>query len=201
MRGWLLMRRREVLRASAWLLGTMASASVSRALLADELPLSSDGAFADQEKAAIDLLADMIIPPTDTPGAVDAGVSDVVATIFRDWYTDNERGSFLQGLAALDDYCLDKSGSAFRHASDAVRIAALREQEARASSTPPPAPGPFGARSAGENAPFFTRLKELVVLGYYTSKIGATQELAYVPAPGRFDGAYEFAKVGRQWSR
>lgn len=195
------MRRREVLRASAWLLGTMASASVSRALLADELPLSSDGAFTDQEKAAIELLADMIIPPTDTPGAVDAGVPDFVATIFRDWYTDHERETFLQGLAALDVYCLDRSGSAFRNASDAVRIAALRNQEARASSTPPPAPGPFGVRSAGENAPFFTRLKELVVLGYYTSKVGATQELAYVPAPGHFDGAYEFAKVGRQWSR
>jgi len=89
------MRRREVLKASAWLLGTAVSASVSRALLADELSITGNGAFTDEQLAAVELLSDMIIPTTDTPGAVAAGVPDFIATIFQDWYRQAEQESFL----------------------------------------------------------------------------------------------------------
>ena len=51
-----------------------------------------------------------------------------------------------------------------------------------------------------QHAPFFNKIKELTVLGYYTSEVGATRELAYNPVPGKFDGDYDYAKVGRQWS-
>lgn len=202
-RGITCLRRREVLKASMMLLGTAASASVSRALLADDFVVSAGAAhtFTNTQHAAIELLSDMIIPPTDTPGAVTAGVPDFIATIYRDWYTDGERESFLEGLAALDEFCAEREDRAFHQVSAAVRVDALRAQEADASRATSPPPGPFGARSAGGDAPFFTRIRELVVLGYYTSKTGATEELVYLPAPGRFDGSYDYAKVGRQFSR
>ncbi len=49
------------------------------------------------------------------------------------------------------------------------------------------------------NSPFFTKLKELVVLGDYTSEVGATQELVDAPMPGYYDGNVDFNMVKRQW--
>jgi hypothetical protein len=47
---------------------------------------------------------------------------------------------------------------------------------------------------------FFASVQSLVVLGYYTSELGATTELRYDPIPGRFDGSVDYLDIGRQWS-
>ena len=46
-------------------------------------------------------------------------------------------------------------------------------------------------------SPFFHKLKELVVVGYYTSEIGATQELRYDPMPMEYKGDIPLTEVGR----
>ena len=51
-----------------------------------------------------------------------------------------------------------------------------------------------------EAAPFFRSLKELTLVGYYTSEIGATRELHHAPVPGRYDGCVPLAQVGRTWA-
>ena len=58
----------------------------------------------------------------------------------------------------------------------------------------------FSQKFVDQNTPFFTKLKELTVLGYFTSEVGAKQALAYNPMPMRYDGDYDFDKVGREWS-
>ena len=67
-----------------------------------------------------------------------------------------------------------------------------------ASYVPPPGTSVFG--KPDERSPFFFKLKLLTVLGYYTSEIGATNELAFNPVPARYDGDVDFAKVGKQWT-
>ena len=47
---------------------------------------------------------------------------------------------------------------------------------------------------------FFETVKQLTVTGYYTSEIGMTVERVYLPIPGRYDGAYSYAEVGRLFS-
>lgn len=195
------MQRRELLRLSLTLLGTAASASVSRALLAGA-PLNADATavFSSTERATVALLSDMIIPPTDTPGAVAAGVPQFIASIYREWYTETERAIFQQGLRDLDADCREREAKPFAGASDGARLAALQAQEKAAEAYQAPPQKSLARPEEDEKAPFFRKLKELVVLGYYTSEVGATQELAYLPMPGKYDGDYEFAKMGRQWS-
>lgn len=142
----------------------------------------------------------MIIPATDTPGAVEAGVPDFIATIVFDWYRPREREAFAAGLRALDAYSRKREGVPFHQASNATRHSALREQERIAGSyRAPPAPR-FGPTGEDAGLPFFHRIRELAVLGYYTSEVGATQELVYLPVPGRYDGAFDFSRLGRQWT-
>ncbi len=60
-----------------------------------------------------------------------------------------------------------------------------------------------GTVSAGEPdaaPPFFRQLKELAVAGYYTSEVGATEELRWVAAPGRYDPDVPLAEAGRAWA-
>ena len=47
---------------------------------------------------------------------------------------------------------------------------------------------------------FFRMMKELTILGYYTSQPGATKELRYVQVPGRYDGCVPFPATGRAWA-
>lgn len=162
-------QRRELLLAAA---AVLAGCALRRP------PGSADAVEASQ-RDTIAALADTILPATDTPGAIEAGVPAFIETMLEQWCTASEREVFLAGLDSLDAWCTAHGAPAFRLASPTQRAAAL---------------------SAAERLPFFTMARELVVVGYYTSKVGATQELQYNPAPGRY-ADISFASVGRQWSR
>jgi hypothetical protein len=43
-------------------------------------------------------------------------------------------------------------------------------------------------------------MKELTLLGYFTSEVGATKALRYVPIPGRFDGCIPYKKGDKAWA-
>jgi hypothetical protein len=132
-------------------------------------------------------LAELIIPRTETPGAIDAGVPAFIDHIVSDWYTPVERAIFVEGLATI------------AAAGPAQRTAALQSLEQQASGySPPPGTSVFG--KPDERSPFFFKLKLLTVLGYYTSEIGATNELSFNPVPARYDGNVDFATVGKQWT-
>lgn len=143
-------------------------------------------------------LAELIIPETDTPGARAAGVPEFISRIVTDWYTPTERRLFCEGLASLDNYCLAQHRRHFNACDPAQQTLALQVADLQSRSYRSKAAKSFDGND--EESPFFFKLKELTVLGFYTSQVGATTELAYNPAPGRYDGDFDFAAVGRQWS-
>ncbi|QJW89565.1 gluconate 2-dehydrogenase subunit 3 family protein [Spirosoma taeanense] len=58
-------------------------------------------------------------------------------------------------------------------------------------------------KDADKNAalvPFFTLVKELTILGYFSSEIGCTQALAYVPIPGRYEGVVKLKDGQKAWA-
>jgi hypothetical protein len=58
----------------------------------------------------------------------------------------------------------------------------------------------FAGRADPLKPSFFRTFKELTLVGYYTSEIGATRELHHAPVPGRYDGCVPLAQVGRTWA-
>jgi hypothetical protein len=46
----------------------------------------------------------------------------------------------------------------------------------------------------------FRMMKELALLGYFTSEVGATQALRYVEAPGRYDPCVPYKAGDRDWA-
>lgn len=195
------MQRREFLVHSARVLGVAASSSLMAGALAAE-PGVCKPAQSCLDKAQLGTLAtlvELIIPATDTPGAVEAGVVDFIDLIVSDWYTPKERKIFLGGLLALDQYCMEQFGATCQLCLPAQQVQALQYFETLAAGYVPARRSMF-QRSFDESAPFFTKLKELTTFGYFTSEVGARQALSYNPVPGQYLGDYPLDRVGKAWS-
>jgi len=148
------------------------------------LPFSVFGQSATMSKHEFKLLTelvDMIIPATGTPGAKAAGVPLFIDMMLTDWYSPAERKRFLVGLNNVDRRSPNLD---FLSCLPSKRAAILREID--------------DPEKEGYN--FFHQLKELTLRGYYTSEIGATDELRYEAIPGPYRGCISFEEIGRTWA-
>lgn len=132
--------------------------------------------LAPEDGRLIDALADTILPDTDTPGALKAGVAGFIVTMVDEWFDPADRNGFLAGLRALDRDVRATSGVRFTELSPARRLMMLQQIQAQASAV----------RSLGGPVPFFLMFKRLVVYGYYTSEAGASEELTLNVVPGEY---------------
>lgn len=195
------MKRRDLIQRLALITGAALSPSVVQAMIngIDGRVNIQNPVLNSEQKAMCSVLAEMIIPRTDTPGAIDAGVPHFIELMVSDWYTNHERQIFVNGLAELDDYCRQTFGRAFMRSEEQQRIDALTHMETLAKHYKSKSSGMPLAKEVDEDVPFFGKLKELTVIGYYTSEKGATEELIYNPMPMQYDDI-KFQEVGRQWS-
>jgi hypothetical protein len=195
------MDRRELLKRATLLLGGALSGSVSRAVMAGlDRRKAEKPFFSTEQRASVSMASQLIIPTTDTPGALEAGVPDFIEMMVSEWYTDTERDIFIQGLLELNAHCQAAGAGNFTTATPEQQTTALLAAEAAGKNHPGASPMAAFTKAIDQTTPFFFKLKELTVLGYYTSEVGAKQELAYNPMPMRYDGNFPFAEIGRQWS-
>src|SRR3989442_550606 len=117
-----------------------------------------------------------------------ARVHEFIDLILAEWDGDDDRARFLSGLADVDTRCRDAFGADFLGAAAAQRSAVLAGLDAEVTA--------LRAASASPEKHFFQRMKSLTLFGYYTSEVGATQELRYETIPGSFDGCAD-AKTRR----
>ncbi len=188
--------RREALRRIGYLLGgTLAAPTIAGVLGGCSASTESGwtpAAFTAEENDLVTVISERIIPETETPGAKAAKVNRFIDKLLAEWYPEEERDQFIAGLRVVNALSEERYGQAFLECTREEQMALLRELDEAAYA-------PEAAR-AGEASPFFRRMKELTLVGYYTSEIGATQELRWLPVPGRFDGCIPFEEVGSTWA-
>lgn len=133
----------------------------------------------EHQNAMVSALAELIIPETDTPGAEAAQVNRFVDVMLAEWFDDDDREVFLRGLVALDARSVNTFGTPFLALDDVQQTVLLHGWDAELAAL----------RQAGLSTDrhFFQQMKWLTLYGYYTSEVGATQELQQVIAPGRYD--------------
>src|SRR3989449_1315895 len=172
--------RREAIRRVSALLGGIAFVGGSRLVTACEnvqrhaTTTGGVGSFTTQDIAFLDEVADTILPETKTPGAKAAQTGAFMALMVTDTYTDRNQEVFRDGMQKLN-------AASFMTSTPAQRLASLeqldREQKAY-----------MDARRGNDTPPhFFRMMKELALLGYFTSEIGCTKAMRYAETPGRFD--------------
>ena len=74
----------------------------------------------------------------------------------------------------------------------------LPDQRQQAAATTESNPAPAITSDPPEH--YFRMMKELALLGYFTSEIGCTQALRYVEMPGRFDPCVDYKPGDRAWA-
>src|SRR5256885_3921831 len=140
------------------------------------------------QNATVATISELIIPQTDTPGAKAARVNEFIDLIVADWYDQQEKSAFLTGLADVDQRSQRSFSKDFVDCSGKQQIQILNdlEEESRVKSEPTLK---YRTRNAApEEKHFFSMIKQLTLIGYYTSEIGFVQELHEEIIPARHAG-------------
>ncbi|HEY9131878.1 MAG TPA: gluconate 2-dehydrogenase subunit 3 family protein [Dyella sp.] len=189
------MNRREWLKCmSALAVGAVAGPSllaVFDAHAASQKPGAAPRFFSPQQTSTIAAVADIIIPHTDTPGALDAGVPAFIDSMFKDVYTKAEQQRYLTALAAFDK----AGGKPFLQLDEAQRKAWVTKLHGDAIA------GPMKV-ALTPAADFVMMTKKLTMLGFFMSQPGSTQVLQYVAVPGGFKADIPLTEAGngRAWA-
>jgi hypothetical protein len=158
-------------------------------------------------------LSDTIIPDTDTPGAVKAGVPQLVDSLLGTWASPTRRSDLIGALDKIDALAREKHRRPFAELAPAEREAVLAPHDTAALKIAPPTPPPaipIGAapttvdpnygrpkQEPPQDAPSlmdgprfadpaYGKLKELIVTGFYYSETALTHDLTYEHAPGHW---------------
>jgi len=205
--------RRDAIRLVTGLLGGAAIAGSDRLLAYsfDEAALSrtmiqGTAAFTAPNVALLDEIAETILPETSTPGAKAAKTGAFMALMVTDVYTEEQRQVFIDGVRQVNAASMRAHGIDFMTASAAQRLAVVealdREQKAAmdARLPEPVNRAPAAPAAPDEPAHYFRMMKELALLGFFTSEIGCTKALRYIEAPGRYDPCAPLTPGDRSWA-
>ena len=209
-----LITRREAVARVAALLGGVALIGGSALITGcrAEKAGAPSTPFTPDEIAYLDEIADTILPTTSTPGAKAAKTGEFMARMMTDSYSLEDEKVFRAGMAKLNDASKDKNGGkTFMQATPEQRLALLKTLDkeqfdysekgrldnlkkskeflARATQENAPKTESQAATVASEQPPnrYFRMMKELSLLGYFTSEIGCKQAQVYEESPGKWE--------------
>ena len=167
--------------------------------------------FKEDNVAFLNEVADTILPTTSSPGAKAANVGHFMAVMVQDCYTPEDQNTFIEGITKLDDASRKQFNAKFLDLTPEQRtnllIALDKEQKdytaqrnKEVDADKAKHPGDPNYKFHGRTNHYFRMMKELTLLGYFTSEIGATKALRYVAVPGHYDGCVPYKKGDKAWA-
>lgn len=181
------MNRRDLLKCIA--------AATGCALVGMEASLAAPAArspFSARDLVMFDEISETILPRTDTPGAKDAAVGAFMARYSAACYEPAQLRILKQGIVTLDTLMRTRAGVDFLHAAAAQRQALLIDIDLQARKH---------AKEPNQSVPhYFTLMKQLTLLGFFTSEPGSTRVLRYRPIPGKYKGIVPYKKGEASWA-
>ncbi|MRI00058.1 gluconate 2-dehydrogenase subunit 3 family protein [Kriegella sp. EG-1] len=154
--------------------------------------------FTDIEAQTIATLVDMILPKTDTPGALEMKVDIFIDTVVAKGYDENGQQDMRKNIAKFNEDCEVNYGAIFTELNEADRIKVLKNEEV--------ASGKFNlsiwGKTIGEQKPvgFYRSLKAMAIGAYLTSEEIGKNVLNYDPVPGKYEPCKPVADIGNKWS-
>jgi len=163
-----------------------------------------------EDIAYLNEIGETILPRTSTPGAKDAKVGEFMQVMVRDCYEEADQKAFLEGMDKLNEASNKKFSKDFMGITPQQRHDLLVDLDNEAKG--------YGKKVSDFNnneskkekdetakgnknyvkqhmAPhYFTMMKQLTLLGFFTSEPGMTKAVRYLPVPGRYDGDVPYKK-------
>lgn len=174
--------------------------------------------FSPSTISLLDEIGETIIPATSTPGAKAAQIGEFMKVMVTDCYTQAQQDAFMKGITEVDEASKKMHSKTFMECTPEQRHALLVSLEKEAKE--------FNQKRDEYDQPlrqehkkknealawkdqvefvaspnhYYTMMKQLTLLGFFTSKTGMTETLRHVPVPGKFDGNFPYAKGDKAWA-
>lgn len=168
----LTMNRREAIKRTAIMLGAAVSSStIAGCLGEDRSQLGAKPKFLSEGQFNIvSAAADMLLPKTDTPGALDVAVPQLIDVLYGKYMPEEEKGTFSTGLTALE-------ASGFSDKSPEEQTNEL-------------------VTLGKANSKFVSQLRGAIITGYFTSEEVCKNVTNYDPIPGGYVGCVPVSETG-----
>ena len=181
--------RREALKNTALILGINVPLTKLQGAMSvlgiDEV--SYEASFFDHKNyLLLKDITDLIIPATDTAGAVDIGVHRFIDTMLSEWASKKTKNKYHNGLNLINEFVINRYRKSFINCSIDDQKKILIDLD--------------NGLEKNELSIFFADLKWFVISGYYTSEYGGSVELRYDPMPGTYRGCTTLNEDDRVWS-
>ena len=173
--------------------------------------------FSDADISLLNEIADTILPATKTPGAKAAKVGQFMTVMVNDCYEAPDQKIFHEGLVKIDEASKNKNGKSFMESTPQQRHDLLVDLDNKikddnskikkyiSSLTPDQrtqmkiqqdftGSDPLASKRRENADYYFQMMKQLTLLGYFTSEIGCTQAMRYVERPGSYNGDLPYKK-------
>jgi len=154
--------------------------------------------FSAEEAQTIATLLDMILPRTETPGALDVKSDIFIDKVISKTYNAEGQKYMRDEIAAFNANCLEHFGANFVDLEQDKRIEVLKEAEKTSGKFNPSIWG----TTIGEQEPigFYRSMKSMAIWSYFTSEEIGEKVLNYDPVPGTYEGCKPLAEIGNRWS-
>jgi gluconate 2-dehydrogenase gamma chain len=188
-----ILTRREAIQRTVALLGVAIAPSILAGVGRAQYAAARAGATAKpvhltpKQFEIVAAAAERILPRTDTPGAVDVGAPAFIDLMVGEYLTAEEKGVFTAGLAEVDAAATAAHQRGFAQLTPAQQDAVLTR---------------IAVASQAKEKTFFHALRELTLLGYFTSEQVGKNVTHYDPIPGAYRGCVPISEVGNKaWTR
>jgi gluconate 2-dehydrogenase gamma chain len=155
--------------------------------------------FSAGQRKIVAAMTEVVIPRTETPGAIDARVPVFIELMAANWLNDEESAIFSAGLKDMETRIPREHGKPFDQLDAPVQLQILEDLEDAASDSSWYDIGNV-QRDFINDAPFICQFKELTIWGFFTSEEGGSQVLRYDPMPMYFDGDIPLNPEESSWN-
>ena len=189
--------RRHFLKGFTTMLGGVAvgslvtgnAISVAMAYVPSNDSILADGKiFNKNQLILLKEICSIVIPKTDTLGAAEVDTHGFIDNQLFHCHSKEDQNTALALLTLVDTRAQQQAASSFINLTSKQQFQLLTDLDLGQNS--------FDQTQRAD----FKLLKQYICFGYYTSEVGATQELRYDPVPGGFKGSIPYKKTDPTWA-
>ena len=191
------MERREMLQIMAASLGgSIALPETAFAKMGEPFDASELTFFRPSQRAQVSMIAEAIIPRTDTPGAIDAGVPGWIEVIVKDCLAPEDQNIITDGLSVLMRRCQKQHGKDIGQLTGEEQVAFLTKMNNESMAEK------RKAQKAGlkPRRTFLEQFKELTKFCFCSSELGATEAFEFIFVPGKWVGSMPLKPGQKAWA-
>jgi hypothetical protein len=189
-------RRDAIARVGLLVGGTVVGANVFLTGCARKSEVAASGlTFTPENISFLDEVGETILPTTaSSPGAKEAKIGEFMKAIVSDCYEEKDQKVFGEIFTKLDQSAKKKFSKIFLNLAPVDRQSLLIAIDKEAKEYQK-------SKKADDTEHYFTLTKQLILWGYFTSEIGSTKALRYLPVPGHYEGCAPYKKGDKAWAQ